>query len=192
MYKRQGDTPVAIAGVMGGLDSEIEDDTDACLVESANFDGVSVRKTSSRLGLRTDASMRYEKILDPELTMLAAGRFIKLATDIDSGAEVVSSVTDCYVRRYAPVVIDFDKPFVDRYTGIDLSAAQIEKTLLSLGFTVETLSLIHICMKASRRSWRSWSALRKSMRNKGDNGNEERKIRNQADEQDRRRRHRPI
>lgn len=133
-----GDTPVAIAGVMGGLDSEIEDDTDACLVESANFDGVSVRKTSSRLGLRTDASMRYEKILDPELTMLAAGRFIKLATDIDSGAEVVSSVTDCYVRCYAPVVIDFDKPFVDRYTGIDLSAAQIEKTLLSLGFTVET------------------------------------------------------
>ena len=59
-----GDTPVAIAGVMGGLDSEIEDDTDACLIESANFDGVSIRKTSSRLGLRTDASMRYEKILD--------------------------------------------------------------------------------------------------------------------------------
>ena len=133
-----GDTPVAIAGVMGGLDSEIEDDTDACLVESANFDGVSVRKTSSRLGLRTDASMRYEKILDPELTLLAAGRFIKLATDIDSHAEVVSAVTDCYVRRYAPVTIDFDKSFVDRYTGIDLSAAQIEKTLLSLGFTVHT------------------------------------------------------
>ena len=131
-----GDTPVAIAGVMGGLDSEIEDDTDACLIESANFDGVSIRKTSSRLGLRTDASMRYEKILDPELTMLAAARFIYLVKQIDSGAEVISSVTDCYVRRYAPVTIEFDKPFVDRYTGIDLSAEQIERTLLSLGFTV--------------------------------------------------------
>lgn len=131
-----GDTPVAIAGVMGGLDSEIEDDTDACLIESANFDGVSVRKTSSRLGLRTDASMRYEKILDPELTMLAIARFIHLVTEIDSGAEVISSVTDCYVRHYDPVTIEFDKAFVDRYTGIDLSTEQIEKTLVSLGFTV--------------------------------------------------------
>lgn len=131
-----GDTPVAIAGVMGGLDSEIEDDTDSCLIESANFDGVSVRKTSSRLGLRTDASMRYEKILDPELTMLAIARFIHLVTEIDSGAEVISSVTDCYVRHYEPVTIDFDKAFVDRYTGIDLSTEQIEKTLVSLGFTV--------------------------------------------------------
>lgn len=133
-----GDTPVAIAGVMGGLDSEIEDDTDSCLIESANFDGASVRKTSSRLGLRTDASMRYEKVLDPELTMIAAGRFIKLVTDIDSGATVTSAVTDCYVRRYAPVTIRFDKHFVDRYTGIDLPNAQIEKTLLSLGFGVES------------------------------------------------------
>lgn len=131
-----GDTPVAIAGVMGGLDSEIEDDTDACLIESANFDGVSVRKTSSRLGLRTDASMRYEKILDPELTMLAIARLIHLVTEIDSGAEVISSVTDCYVHHYAPVTIEFDKAFVDRYTGIDLSTEQIEKTLRSLGFSV--------------------------------------------------------
>ena len=131
-----GDTPVAIAGVMGGLDSEIEDDTDSCLIESANFDGVSVRKTSSRLGLRTDASMRYEKVLDPELTLIAAARFIKLATEIDSGVEVISSVTDCYVRHYDKITIDFDKAFVDRYTGIDLPVSRIENTLTALGFGV--------------------------------------------------------
>ena len=131
-----GDTPVAIAGVMGGLDSEIEDDTDSCLIESANFDGVSVRKTSSRLGLRTDASMRYEKVLDPELTMIAAARFVKLATEIDPNTEVISSVTDCYVRHYEKITIDFDKAFVDRYTGIDLPIARIENTLTALGFAV--------------------------------------------------------
>ncbi len=66
-----GDTPVAVAGIMGGLDSEIEDDTDSLLLESANFDAASVRKSSTRLGLRTDASMRYEKTLDPEMTVPA-------------------------------------------------------------------------------------------------------------------------
>ena len=58
--------PVAIAGIMGGLATEIEDDTDSLLLESANFDGVCIRKSETRLGLRTDASIRYEKIIDPE------------------------------------------------------------------------------------------------------------------------------
>ena len=66
--------PVAIAGIMGGLDSEIEDDTTSLLLESACFNAVSVRRSSTRLGLRTDASMRYEKTLDPELTVTAAQR----------------------------------------------------------------------------------------------------------------------
>ena len=64
--------PVAIAGIMGGLNSEIEDNTDSLLLESANFDAVSVRKSSTRIGLRTDASMRYEKTLDPEMTDVAS------------------------------------------------------------------------------------------------------------------------
>ena len=63
--------PVAIAGVMGGDASKIDDDTTSLLLESATFDGVSVRKTTTRLGLRTDASMRYEKMLDPELCRVA-------------------------------------------------------------------------------------------------------------------------
>lgn len=132
-----GDIPVAIAGIMGGLDSEIVDDTDALVLESANFDGISVRKTSSRLGLRTDASMRYEKILDPELTVTAIKRFVYLLSQIDSGAYVSSKLTDEYVRKYDDVVITFDKKFVDRYTGIDITEERIERTLTLLGFGVK-------------------------------------------------------
>lgn len=129
--------PVAVAGVMGGLASEIEDDTTSLLLESANFDCVSVRKTSTRLGLRTDASMRYEKSLDPELTVPAIKRYLKLMKDSDAGCEVISSLTDVYVKKFEAQPIVFDKKYVDRYTGIDISEEQILKTLRSLGFGVE-------------------------------------------------------
>lgn len=134
---KNGDLPVAIAGIMGGLDSEIIGDTDSVVLECANFDGVSVRKSSSRLGLRTDASARYEKMLDPEMTVMAAKRFYKLLKDIDSGAKVASLLTDEYVKKYPQITIDFDKAYVDRYTGIDISSERILKTLSSLGFEVE-------------------------------------------------------
>ena len=132
-----GDAPVAIAGVMGGDASKIEDDTDSLLLESANFDGVSVRKTTTRLGLRTDASMRYEKILDPELCKIATERLLKLLFECDGGARVISSFTDCYVRRYPTIVLDFDKKYVDRYTGINIPNETIIKTLTGLGFAVK-------------------------------------------------------
>ena len=72
-----GDTPVAIAGIMGGLDSEIVEDTKALTLESATFDASSVRKSTVRLAHRTDASARYEKSLDPEMTVTAIERFVK-------------------------------------------------------------------------------------------------------------------
>ena len=132
-----GDEPVAIAGVMGGDASKIEDDTTTLLLESATFDGVSVRKTTTRLGLRTDASMRYEKMLDPELCKLATERLLKILTDLDEGAEVISAFTDAYVRRYPVITLDFDKRYVDRYTGIDIPTETIVETLTSLGFEVK-------------------------------------------------------
>ena len=128
--------PVAIAGIMGGELSEITGDTDSLLLESANFDGVSVRKSAARLGLRTEASARYEKIIDPELTVPAIERFIKLLKDIDPGVKITSSLTDCYVKHYDTVTIDFNKAFVDKYTGIDITSDQIEETLTALGFGV--------------------------------------------------------
>ncbi|MBO4889639.1 MAG: phenylalanine--tRNA ligase subunit beta [Lachnospiraceae bacterium] len=131
------DTPVAIAGIMGGLDSEIVDDTQTLLLESANFDAVSVRKSASRMALRTDASARYEKTLDPEMTVTAVKRFLKLLHDADDGIRCVTRITDSYVRKYPVITIPFNKKFVDRYTGIDISSDRIEKTLISLGFKVD-------------------------------------------------------
>ena len=131
-----GSTPVAIAGIMGGLDSEIVGDTNAVVLECANFDGVSVRKSSSRLGLRTDASARYEKMLDPEMTVTAAKRFAYLLQSIDEGAKVASQLTDEYVRKYPEINISFNKAYVDKYTGIDISEERILKTLTALGFDV--------------------------------------------------------
>ncbi len=128
------DEPVAIAGIMGGLNSEIEDNTDSLLLESANFDAVSVRKSSTRLGLRTDASMRYEKTLDPEMTVTAIEHFMQLLTEIDPGVQVISALTDVYVRHYDKIDLSFDKKYVDRYTGIDITNEQILNTLNALGF----------------------------------------------------------
>ena len=147
-----GDAPVAIAGVMGGDASKIEDDTTSLLLESATFDGVSVRKTTTRLGLRTDASQRYEKMLDPELCRVATERVLKLILDLDPEARVISSFTDVYAKHYPTITLNFDKRFVDRYTGIDISTETIVKTLTSLGFglTVEGDSFT-----ATVPSWRA-------------------------------------
>ncbi len=128
------DTPVAIAGIMGGLDSEIVDDTNSVVLESANFDAVSIRKSAARMAHRTDASARYEKTLDPEMTMQAVKRFIKLIKDIDPDCECASQITDVYQYKYPEIEVSFDKPFVDRYTGIDISCERIKTTLEQLGF----------------------------------------------------------
>lgn len=132
-------TPVAIAGIMGGLDSEIVDDTTSLTLESATFDAVSIRKSTVRLAHRTDASIRYEKSLDPEMTTVAIGRFINLLKRYNPDAVITSALTDEYAYRYPTVTLDFDKKYVDRYTGIDISNDTIVKTLNDLGFKV-TLS----------------------------------------------------
>ena len=130
-------TPVAIAGIMGGLDSEIVDDTTTLTLESATFNAASVRKSTVRLAHRTDASMRYEKCLDPEMTVTAIARFVELLQKYDDGTTVVSALTDDYAYHYDNVELKFDKAFVDKYTGIDISNDTIVKTLKSLGFGVE-------------------------------------------------------
>jgi len=132
-----GNTPVAIAGIMGGLDSEIVEDTTTLTLESATFDAVSIRKSTVRLAHRTDASMRYEKCLDPEMTVPAIARFVKLLSDIDPDMKVVSALTDEYAFKYDTISLDFDKKFVDKYTGIDIPAETIVETLTNLGFVIK-------------------------------------------------------
>ena len=126
--------PVAIAGIMGGLDSEIVEDTTTLTLESATFNAASIRKSTVRLAHRTDASNRYEKCLDPEMTVPAIARFVNLLMEIDPEAQVVSALTDEYAFKYPDVTLDFDKAFIDKYTGIEIPNDTIVNTLNSLGF----------------------------------------------------------
>ncbi len=129
--------PVAIAGVMGGLASEIEDDTTTLFLESANFDAVAIRKTASKIDLRTDAAARYEKTLDPELTELAIARFIRILKDEDKDIKVTSSFSDVYIEKYPHITIHIDKDYIDRSIGKVLSMDEVTTTLKNLEYDIK-------------------------------------------------------
>lgn len=128
--------PVAIAGIMGGENTEIKDTTNSLFLESATFDPTAIRKTAIKLGLRTDASARYEKTLDPEMTTLAIARFLKLLKDVDNGVEIVSSLTDVYAKHYPEQNIEITHEYITRRIGVDISIEKMESILKSLGFGV--------------------------------------------------------
>ena len=90
--------PVALAGIMGGLDSGVDENSKRIVLEAANFDSVCVRKTSQKFGLRTEASIRYEKSLHPRLAELGIRRAIELLQEIDAGIDV-SEVLDKIILR---------------------------------------------------------------------------------------------
>lgn len=129
-------TPVAVAGVMGGLDSEITDNTRNLLLESACFDATSIRKTAQKIGLRTEASARYEKSLDPELTTLAIARFIHIIRTVDPQITIQSGLTDVYLKRYPDRIITTTMQFINNYVGIEFKPEQVGKILTNLGFKV--------------------------------------------------------
>lgn len=129
-------TPVAIAGIMGGLDSEITDNTRSLVLESACFDATSIRKTAQKIGLRTEASARYEKSLDPELTTLAIARFIHIIRSIDPQITIQTGLSDVYLRHYPDRVITTTMEFINKYVGIEFKPEQVGKILTNLGFKV--------------------------------------------------------
>ena len=129
--------PVAVAGVMGGENSEITDDTTSVLIESANFNGSLIRKTALGLGMRTEASARYEKMLDPELTMTALLRYVYLLKEQDAGAIISSQIADSYNYHYPHKDIELTKDFINRYIGIEIDDERIASILKSLEFGVE-------------------------------------------------------
>ena len=128
--------PVCVAGVMGGANSEIVGDTAMVLFESANFNGVSVRRTAATLGMRTDASARYEKGLDPMNTMKAVQRACELVELLGCG-EVVDGVMDVIAQDKAPTVLKLEPNKINALLGTDLSESLMRDILLSLGFTLD-------------------------------------------------------
>ncbi len=136
MIKNDGEY-FAIAGVMGGLDSEILEDTDSIVLESATFEASTVRKTAVRLGLRTEASARYEKSLDPNMAITAARRFIKLLFDENPDAEYGSCITDVYPTIQKENEIILDKNYLYKYMGFNISDELVINILQSLDFIVK-------------------------------------------------------
>lgn len=127
----------AVAGVMGGLDTEITERTNSVFLESACFDSASVRKTALKLGLRTEASARYEKSLDPEMTTVAIARFIFILRQIDPTCAIISSLTDVYKKRYPLITINTTLSFINKSIGVEVSPTDVNKILASLGFGVD-------------------------------------------------------
>ncbi len=128
--------PVAVAGVMGGEYSGIMDDTDTIVFESACFNGPSVRMTAKKLGMRTEASSRFDKQLDPKGCRTILDRALQLVQQLGAG-EVVNGAVDCDCSDKTDFTLPFEPEWVNNFIGIDVSADEQKTILERLGCKVE-------------------------------------------------------
>ncbi len=131
------DGPIAVAGVMGGQNSGVSDATTEIVIEAANFDAVSIRKTSGKLGLRTDASMRYEKSLDPNLAETGLRRAYALLKTICKTAEANSEIIDISNFSVNQGPISLSLTWINDKVGQEIPEKQIINILERLGFVVD-------------------------------------------------------
>ncbi len=131
-----GEKPVCIAGVMGGANSEVTSETTNILLEAAIFHGANIRRTSRRLGLRSEASARYEKGLDPEGVRKALDRAAQLFVEL-AGGEVCNGVITVTALDPKPRVLTLSPIRCNRLLGSDISKEEMVNILSSLGFEVE-------------------------------------------------------
>ena len=128
--------PIAVAGVMGGEYSGIMDDTNTVIFESAYFEPVQVRRTAKKLGMRTDASARYEKGLDPDGCPRTLKRAMELVELLGAG-EPVAEFIEVDNRTAEPVQIPFDPDWINRFLGTEISREDMVKTLEALEIHVD-------------------------------------------------------
>lgn len=157
LFIKSNGKPVALAGVMGGKDSEITDATTDTVFEVATFDASNVRRTSVAVGIRSDASMRYEKALDPELNWLAAAEILRLIRQYAPQAQVQSSFTrvTSAAAEQPTLKITVTKKMLNSFTGVDFSKqdTMITRKLTALGFQPKvTADKIVVTVP----SWRRW------------------------------------
>lgn len=135
--------PSAIAGVMGGEFSSIVENTNTIVFESACFDGPSVRVTAQKLGMRTEASGRFEKGLDPQTCVPAVLRACQLVEELGAG-EVLGGMIDIDNSDKQPVKIPLEHDWINRFLGIEVSREDMLETLLKLGCTVSADDLVTV------------------------------------------------
>ena len=136
------DRAIGLAGIMGGLNSEILDTTTTVVFESANFDGTCIRQTANALGMRTDASSKFEKNLNPLTTYPALQRACELVEELGAG-DVLDGVIDVLNYVPQPVDVPFEPDRINAHLGTDLTPAEMEALLNRLGFVIEG-DVIHV------------------------------------------------
>jgi phenylalanyl-tRNA synthetase beta chain len=142
-----GTKPVGIAGVMGGANSEVTEGTTRILLESAKFAGSSVRRTSRQLGLRSEASLRFEKEVNPEAVLPALNRAAALMAQYAAG-QVADGTVEAVASSHKPVSIELAADRVNNYLGTELSLAEMGQIIERLHFTFEQAGegklLVHV------------------------------------------------
>lgn len=142
--------PVCIAGVMGGIDTEVTDNTKTILIESAIFDSVSIRNTAARLNLRSEASIRYGKGLNYEYTEMAIKRACHLLEKY-ADAQILSGIVKYDNIDKEPKVVTFKASEVNNLLGIEISEADMEKEMDRLGFAYTLKNQIFTVTIPNRR-----------------------------------------
>ena len=141
-----GKKPVAIAGVMGGFESEVTGKTKRILLESAWFDPISIRRTSRRLALRTDAAIRFERGVDPNGIVRAVHRVAHLVRELRCGTPKPAIALN-RAREEEEIVVELNETQVSSLLGEEIPTGQIEQILEGLGFTLEGMGpewLVHV------------------------------------------------
>ncbi len=127
--------PLAIAGIKGGKKAEIDSKTKNIVIESANFDRTNIRITSRNIKLRTDASLRFEHGLDPNMTIVAIERTAQMIQEICSG-QITKGVIDIYPKKIKPKKINLNLLKVEKVLGINIKTEEIKKIINNLGFKI--------------------------------------------------------
>ena len=133
-----GEKPIAIAGVMGGENTEIDETTKAVFLESANFEASNNRRTSAALGLRTESVMRYEKSLDPALSEASLKRMVALIKESCPKAYVASRVYDVCAWREPKITLKVNAKDISCQAGIEIDKKEVKDILTRLGFEVDS------------------------------------------------------
>ncbi len=134
-----GEVPIALAGIMGGRDSEVRPGTGSVLLESANFDPLTIRRTAKRMALHSEASHRFERGVDPEGTLYALDRAVRLLREIASGLPVGGVVDRC-ARRRKSAALSVRHQRVKALLGIDPGSREVERITRALGLKIQRRS----------------------------------------------------
>ena len=144
-----GETPVAIAGIMGGEKSEVSGSTRNILLESAYFDPPTTRRASKELGLVSESSYRFERGADPENAVFASERATRLIQEL-AGGEVLKGLVDCYPKKVAFPKVKLRPQRVSTVVGIEIPKEESRKILTGLGFKVEGEEVLEVSVPTYR------------------------------------------